>query len=110
MAFGIAEDPGNNPVAQLDSVEYPIWRELLVQIAADNGATADVINLFKCLPESRYASKDQVLRDLGEASRRFAMSNQDRNPERDRRDIGREGFNEGKWPGERFEGEGPSTR
>ena len=94
MAYGIAEDPGRSPSTQLDAVEYPVWRDLLVQIAADNGASVDVINLFKCLPKGRYTSKLEVMRDLGEASRRAAVSNQNPHPERDRSDLGREAFGE----------------
>lgn len=91
MAFGLAEDPGLSPSTHLNGVEYPVWREQLAKIAADNDASVDVINLFKCLPQPRYESKEQVLRDLGEAARRFGMGN---HPEtdgvnRDRRDLGR---------------------
>lgn len=92
MAFGIAEDPGLSPSTQLDAVEYPVWREMLVQIAADNGASVDVINLFMCLPKGQYTSKDEVMRDLGEASRRLATGNQNVHPDRDRSDLGREAF------------------
>lgn len=93
MAFGIAEDPGRSPVTHLDEVDYPVWRDVLVRVAADNGATADVINLFKSLPRTRYESKDEVLRDLAEAARRFAMGNQTSEEDealRDRRNIGRD--------------------
>jgi hypothetical protein len=95
MAFGHTEDPGVNPVSQLDGVDYPVWREQLVKISADNGASADVINLFKCLPRGQYHSKDGVLRDLAEAARRFAMGNfpntdDDQELNRDRRNIGRD--------------------
>src|SRR5260370_33078363 len=75
MAYGIAEHPGRSPVAQLDEVEFPVWKDLLVQIAADNGASGDVINLFKSLPRERYQSKNEVLRDLAEAARRVGMGN-----------------------------------
>ena len=92
MAFGQAENPANSPVTHLDAVEYPVDKETLVQAAADNGASSDVINLFKSLPGSDYQSKEQVLRDLGEAARRFGLSNFDLDPENDRRDIGREAF------------------
>jgi Protein of unknown function (DUF2795) len=92
MAYGIAENPGRSPVAQLDEVEFPVWKDLLVQIAADNGASVDVINLFKCLPRERYQSKNEVLRDLAEAARRFGMGNRPVDDEgvRDRRNIGRD--------------------
>jgi uncharacterized protein DUF2795 len=92
MAFGRGEDPSRLPSAQLDMVEYPIWREQLARQAADNGAEADVINLFKCLPQARYESKEAVMRDLSEASRRFAMgrSQEEDDAMRDRRNIGRD--------------------
>ncbi len=91
MAHGIAEDPGRSPAAQLDEVEFPIWRDMLVKVAADNGASVDVINLFKSLPRSQYQSKEEVLRDFAEAARRFAMGNlPDESDGRDRRNIGRD--------------------
>lgn len=93
MAFGIAEDPARSPVTHLDEVEYPVWRDTLVRVAADNGAPTEVINLFKSLPRARYESKDEALRDLAEAARRFAMSNfttEEDEELRDRRNIGRD--------------------
>jgi hypothetical protein len=92
MAFGLGEDPSRLPVAQLDMVEFPIWREQLAKQAADNGSHADVINLFKSLPQARYESKRTVMRDLAEAARRFAMggSREDDGAIRDRRNIGRD--------------------
>ncbi|HYV43247.1 MAG TPA: DUF2795 domain-containing protein [Myxococcaceae bacterium] len=92
MAFGLGENPWRSPAAQLDMVEFPIWREQLARQAADNGAHADVINLFKCLPQARYDTKDGVMRDLSEAARRFAMggSREDDGAIRDRRNIGRD--------------------
>ncbi len=92
MAHGIAEDPGLSPVYQLDEVEFPIARELLVRIAADNDASVNVINLFKSLPREEYQSKDEVLRDFAEAARRFANGNRtaDDDRTRDRRNIGRD--------------------
>lgn len=101
MAFGIAEDPGRSPVTHLDEVEYPVWRDVLVRVAADNGASVDVINLFKSLPRSRYESKDEAVRDLAEAARRFAMgnlTNEEDEALRDRRNIGRDHV-EGAPPG-----------
>ena len=92
MAHGIAEDPQLSPATHLDEVEFPIWRDMLVQIAADNGASVDVINLFKSLPRNHYDSKEEVLRDFAEAARRFAMGNlaDDDGATRDRRNIGRD--------------------
>jgi hypothetical protein len=100
MAHGIAEDPGLSPASHLDEVEFPIWRDTLVKIAADNGASVDVINLFKSLPRAQYHSKEEVWRDFAEAARRFAMGNHpaDENPSRDRRNIGRDAV-EGAPPG-----------
>ncbi len=92
MAHGIAEDPRLSPATHLDGVEFPIWRDTLVQIAADNGASVDVINLFKSLPRNHYYSKDEVLRDFAEAARRFATGNhaEEDGAIRDRRNIGRD--------------------
>jgi hypothetical protein len=92
MAHGIAEDPRLSPATHLDEVEFPIWRDMLVKIAADNGASVDVINLFKSLPRSQYHSKQEVLRDFAEAARRFAMGNHvdEDGAVRDRRNIGRD--------------------
>jgi len=63
-----------------------------VQVAADNGASVDVINLFKALPRNLYYSKGEVLRDFAEAARRFAIGNVDEGdgPSRDRRNLGRD--------------------
>ena len=94
MAFGMGKDPGLSVSAQLDDVEFPVWREQLAKLAMDNEASVDVINVLKCLPESKYDSKEAVLRDLGEASRRFATGNHapadDDSAHRDRRNIGRD--------------------
>jgi hypothetical protein len=93
MAFGIAENPAMSPVTHLDEVDYPVQREMLVRIAADNDAPPDVINLFTSLPRGSYESKDEVLRDFAEAARRFGMGNQrsdDDGAIRDRRNIGRD--------------------
>lgn len=72
MAYGIAEDPALSITPHLDAADFPISREDLVLQVEDGGAPADVINLFKSLPREEYESKEMVLRDLGEASRRFA--------------------------------------
>lgn len=90
MAFGIAEDPARSLGAHLDAVDYPVWREQLVKTAEDNDATPDVINLFKSLPRGQYESKADVMRDLAEAARRFAVGVDDRDALRDRRNIGRD--------------------
>ena len=90
MAHGIAEDPGRSPASQLDGVEFPVSKQMLVQTAADNGASVDVINLFKSLPREDYQTRQEVLRDLSEAARRFGMGNRGDGVVRDRRNIGRD--------------------
>jgi len=92
MAYGQAEDPALSIPTHLDAVEYPVWREQLVRAAEDGGAPADVINVFKSLPRSQYESKEQVMRDLAEAARRFASGghSDDDGVVRDRRNIGRD--------------------
>lgn len=93
MAFGNGEDPRHSPMAVIEGVPYPATREHLVLVAGDAEADADVINIFKSLPKDEYISEEDVLRDLGEASRRFGMSNFAADEDgaiRDRRDIGKE--------------------
>lgn len=93
MAFGVAEDPVRSPVSAIEGVEYPAWRDSLVELAADGGAPVDVINLLKSLPKARYYTREEVMRDLSEAARRFAMGGtdvQEDNVDRDRRNIGRD--------------------
>jgi hypothetical protein len=92
MAYGQAEDPALSIPTHLDAVEYPVWREQLVKAAEDNGASMDVINVLKSLPRSQYESKQQVMRDLAEAARRFARGGlqDDDGAVRDRRNIGRD--------------------
>ncbi len=92
MAYGQAENPALSIPPHLDAVDYPVWREQLVKAAADNGAPMDVINVLKCLPRSQYESKEEVMRDLAEAARRFARGGlrDDDGAMRDRRNIGRD--------------------
>jgi hypothetical protein len=92
MAYGQAEDPALSIPTHLDAVDYPVWREQLVKAAADNGAPIDLINVFKSLPRTRYESKEDVMRDLAEAARRFASGGlrDDDGVDRDRRNIGRD--------------------
>ncbi|WP_224250043.1 DUF2795 domain-containing protein [Hyalangium gracile] len=92
MAYGQAENPALSIPTHLDAVDYPVWREQLVRAAEDNGADVDVINVLKFLPRSRYESKEEVMRDLAEAARRFASGGfpGDDGVERDRRNIGRD--------------------
>lgn len=87
------EDPSRSVTPHFDQVQYPTSREELVQAAEDGGAPADVINVLLSLPRARYQSRDEAMRDLAEAARRFAMGNQPANDEdanRDRRNIGRD--------------------
>jgi hypothetical protein len=92
MAYGQAEDPALSIPTHLDAVDYPVWREQLVKAAADNGAPMDLINVFKSLPRSKYESREEVMRDLAEAARRFASGGlrDDDGVDRDRRNIGRD--------------------
>jgi hypothetical protein len=92
MAYGVAEDPGLSISTHLDSVDYPVARDQLVQAAEDNGASMDIINVLKSLPRTQYESREAVMRDLAEAARRFAMGGRtaDDNVDRDRRNIGRD--------------------
>ncbi|MFZ5470819.1 MAG: DUF2795 domain-containing protein [Myxococcota bacterium] len=100
MAFGIGENPAVSVSAHLDEVDYPAWRDQLVKTAMDADATADVINVLKCLPRARYESRVEVFRDLAEAARRFAMGNipDDDLAIRDRRNIGRDAVEEAPPP------------
>jgi hypothetical protein len=92
MAYGQAENPALSIPTHLDAVDYPVWRDQLVKAAADNGAPIDLINVFKSLPRTRYESKEDVMRDLAEAARRFASGGlkDDDGVDRDRRNIGRD--------------------
>ena len=91
MAYGIAEDPSFSVTPHLDSADFPISREDLVLLAEDDGAPAQIINLFKSLPQENYESKEMVLRDLGEASRRMAIGIAYHEDERyDRRNVSRD--------------------
>ncbi len=102
MAFGTGENPDDSVSAQLDQVDYPVWREQLAKMVMDNTDSVDVINLIKSLPQSRYESKDQAMRDLGEAARRFAMGNSaasdDDGVRRDRRNIGKDAVEQAPAP------------
>ena len=93
MAFGIGEDPRRSPLAVLEGTVYPATRDQLVRIAEESEASADAINFLKCLPREDYVSEEEVLRDFGEASRRFGMSNHapdDDGANRDRRNLGKD--------------------
>lgn len=92
MAFGFAENPSLSITPHLDSVDYPATREQIVTAAADNGAYMDIINVLKSLPQEEYQSREDVMRDLAEAARRFATGGlrDDDGVDRDRRNIGRD--------------------
>ena len=91
MAYGFAEDPALSVTPHLDSADFPSSREDLVLLAEENGAPAEVINLFKNLPRAEYESKDLVLRDLAEAARRMAVGrSRDNDDLYDRRNIARD--------------------
>ncbi len=92
MAFGQGENPASSITPHLDSVDYPALREHLVEAAEDNGADVDIINVFKALPREEYQSREEVMRDLAEAARRFANGGlrDDDGVDRDRRNIGRD--------------------
>jgi hypothetical protein len=91
MAYGFAEDPALSITPHLDSADFPVTREDLALLAEEDGAPAQVINLFKNLPRAEYDSKDRVMRDLAEAARRMAAG-PSRNDEElyDRRNIARD--------------------
>ena len=91
MAFGIAENPADSVTPHIDAADFPATREDLVLLAEDDGAPAEIINLFKSLPRERYDTKEMVLRDLSEASRRMAKGPAYHDdPVRDRRNIAKE--------------------
>ncbi len=102
MAFGIQEDPALSVTPHLDAADYPISRDDLVELAEDSGAPVNIINLFKSLPRDEYTSKEMVLRDLGEASRRMATGKALHDDElRDRRNIARDLVEDREGPGSR---------
>ncbi len=102
MAYGMKEDPALSITPHIDSADFPISREDLVMVAEDDGAPAHVINLFKSLPRETYDSKEMVLRDLGEASRRMATGPAYHDdPLRDRRNIARDHVEGNEGPGGR---------
>lgn len=93
MAHTYGEDPSRSVTTFLEDVDYPTSRAELVADAEDAGAPADVINLLKSMPRPQYGTFQEAQRDLGEASRRFAMGNQaapEEGVNRDRRNLGRD--------------------
>lgn len=90
MAYGMAENPALSPSSHLEGISYPVSREELARIAGDNGAPAEVINLFKSLPSQDYGSYEEVVRDFAEAARRFAAGDFTGKEGPDRRNIGRD--------------------
>lgn len=93
MAQKYGEKPARSVTPHLDGVEYPSSREEIVHAAEDSGAPIDIINVLKSLPREQYGTRDEALRDLAEAGRRFGMGNQpanDSDANRDRRNIGKD--------------------
>jgi hypothetical protein len=100
MAYGFQEDPARSVTPHLDSADFPTSREDLVLLAEDDGAPAEIINLFKNLPREAYDSRDAVMRDLAEAARRMAGGPADREDAlRDRRNIGKDLVEDAEGPG-----------
>ncbi len=77
MARGIGEPPERSPSAILFAVEYPITRDELAAAAAEAGAPADAINFLRSLPDRTYLSREEVLREFGEADARFGLFSND---------------------------------
>jgi hypothetical protein len=96
MARGVGERPERSVTTHLESVEYPADRDDLVEAAEDAEAPVEVINLLKSLPRDRYESEEMVLRDLGEAARRFIRGGHPEQPfgSIDRRNLGRDAVEE----------------
>lgn len=91
MAYGTSENPALSVTPHIDAADFPISRDDLVLVAEDNSAPVEIINLFKSLPRENYESKEMVLRDLGEASRRMAIGPSYHHDEQyDRRNIARD--------------------
>ena len=55
MAHGRAEDPALSPATHLDEVEFPIWREMLVQIAAFVAVKLLIPSITRDIPEGKGA-------------------------------------------------------
>ncbi len=77
MARATKDEQALGPYSIVNSVDYPVTRDELVQTAMDSAAPAETINFLRCLHDRVYESADQVLRDFGEAEARFGMGNQD---------------------------------
>lgn len=90
MAYGIAENPAHSPATHLEGITYPVSRDELARIAADNGAPVEVINLFKSMPREEYQSYEGIVRDFAEAARRFGAGDFTGHEGPDRRNIGRD--------------------
>lgn len=102
MAYGTAENPALSVTPHLDGADFPISKDDLVELAEDNGAPVDVINVYKSLPRDEYESKEMVLRDLSEAARRSQVGPALHDDEKyDRRNIGRDRVEDNPAPGGR---------
>lgn len=97
---GQKEVPARSISPHLDSVDFPATPEEIAAAAADGEAPADVVNLLNLLPSPLYAKKEDVMRDLAEAARRFGSGPREHGDDlRDRRNIGRAAAEErGKHP------------
>ncbi len=100
--YGSKESPANSVVPHLESVDFPATPDEIAAAAADGEATPNVVNLLKCLPRPLYARREDVMRDLAEAGRRFASGPREHHDMlRDRRNIGRSAAEEQEerpWP------------
>ncbi len=93
--YGLKEVPAASITPHLDSVDFPATPVEIASAAADGEAPHQVVNLLRLLPRPLYAKKEDILRDLSEAARRFAGGPRDhRDSLRDRRNIGREAAQE----------------
>jgi hypothetical protein len=95
MAYGVGERPERSPAALLTSVEYPISRDELVQVAGEAEAGVDVIKFLQSLPDRIYTSPSDVQRQFGEAGARFGLNSTD---VRHRGDLGKEAVETGANP------------
>jgi uncharacterized protein DUF2795 len=92
MARGIGEPPEKSPSAILSTVEYPISRDELSEVAAEAGAPQDAINFLRSLPDRIYTSPSDVMREFGEGAARFGLFSTD---VRHRGDLGKEAVETG---------------
>lgn len=88
--YGLKEMPSKSITPHLDSVDFPATPAEISSAAADGEAPTQVVNILRVLPRPLYAKREDVLRDLAEAARRFASGPRNHGDGiRDRRNIGR---------------------